>query len=169
MTYEYVTAKCVKCGKTLYFKITKIFLFIRSTTGLGPNVIVCPKCGTEMQTPFREWGQMNLRWRIWYVVLSVVHATVIGLMCALPIVSVYARIYPAGETEQSTVVAMSAGFFALCILLAQTARVLRSLERGADVPETKMKAGLWNWETNFQFFGMLLILLAVAGGAITLI
>lgn len=162
MYYTYITASCPKCRKVLFFKITKIMWLIRVTSGLGPNFVICSSCNTKMMTNNKEWQQMSLAEKLWYVVLSAFYGVIIGFMSSITIGVVIEKMLArtlSTETASLLVVAP----ITLIIFLIQMIRIQTSLARTESNSGSEKIISFWDWETNLQFYGMLWIILAMLG------
>ena len=140
MYYTYITAKCSKCEKALFFKFLKIYWFIRVTSGLGPNYIICSSCNTRMRTATKEWQQMSFTEKSWYLILSIVYGVILGFMSSLPIGialdAIFAYSIPTNLTTSLIVAPIVLVIFAI-----QVARILQSLDRTESKHETEKIVG----------------------------
>jgi branched-subunit amino acid ABC-type transport system permease component len=160
MYYTYVTAACPKCGKALFFKITKLMGFIRVTSGLGPNFVICSSCHTKVMTSNKEWQQMSFAGQLWYLVLSIFYGVMIGFMSSTTIGVASERIF-ARTLSTETAALFVVAPITLIIFLIQMIRIQTSLERTESNQGSEKVINFWDWETNLQFYGMSWIILAV--------
>jgi hypothetical protein len=98
--------------------------------------------------------------KVWYLFLFVIYGFIIGLITTSSMNVVLDRIFNIELPMEMTIF-----LFAVMILGIHLFRVVLSLERTDRVLETEKEAGFWNWETNFQFYGMLWIIFVVVGSA----
>jgi hypothetical protein len=160
MQYTYVTTACSNCNKTLFFKITEIMWFIRVTSGLGPNFVVCSSCNTRMGTTTKEWPQMPVKDKIWYLILSVVYGLVLGFMTSIAVAMVAEKLFARTVSlEQAWLWVLPP--VVLVVFGIQMLRIMRSLERAEDQQGSVETISFWSWETNLQFYGMMWIILVV--------
>jgi hypothetical protein len=164
MEYTYVTTACSNCKKTLFFKITEVMWFIRVTSGLGPNFVVCSSCNTRMGTTTKEWTKMPVKDKIWYVILSVVYGLLLGFITALA-VSVTVQKLSASTVSSDLVGELVVASVTLIVFGIQMLRIMRSIERAEDPQGSSETISFWNWETNLQFYGMMWIILVMLGVA----
>ncbi len=162
MYYTYTTSKCSNCNKTLSFKYLKIYGFIRVTSGLGPNTLICSACNTKMITTNKEWRQMSFAEKCWYVVLSTFYGIMLGFITSVFVGVTVGKIF--GYTLPTNL----AGLFIvapmmLIIFGIQLTRVLLSIERTENNQESVKIVNFWDWETNLQFYGMVWFLLMILG------
>jgi hypothetical protein len=162
MYYTYTTVSCPTCKKTLFVKFLKIYWLIRVTSGLGPNTLICSSCDTKLKTNNKEWVQMSMPEKLWYIVLSIFYGVTIGFMSSITIGIAFEKIFARTlSTEQTGLIIVAPITF--IILLIQTLRVLISIERMEDNKESEKTVSFWDWETNLQVYGGLWIILAVLG------
>jgi hypothetical protein len=162
MYYSYITVSCPTCKKALFFKFLKIYGLIRVTSGLGPNYIICSSCNTKMKTNYKEWSQMSLSEKLWYIALSISYGLILGFMSSITIgVAVEKILVRTLSTEQVGLFVV--GLITLIVLVIQTLRVLISIERMEDKKESEKSVNFWDWETNLQSYGVLWIILSVLG------
>jgi len=160
MQYTYVTTACSNCNKTLFFKITEIMWFIRVTSGLGPNFVICSSCNTRMGTTTKEWTQMSAIEKLWYVILSLFYGLALGFMTSLTVGSVAEKLLARTVSlEQAWLWVVPPVM--LVVFGIQMLRIMRSLERAEDQQGSVETISFWSWETNLQFYGMMWIILVV--------
>ena len=160
MYYTYITAKCSNCNKALFFKILKIYGFIRVTSRLGPNYIICSSCNTRMKTNNKEWAQMSFAEKLWYLVLSIVYGLIIGFMTSLGVGVAAEKIFARTlSTEMAGLLIVAP--ITLIVFLIQMIRIQTSMQRTESNSSSEKTVSFWDWETNLQFYGMSWIILAV--------
>ncbi len=162
MYYTYITVLCPNCKKLLYFKITKLMWFIKVNSGLGPNFIICSYCNTKIMTNNKEWKQMSLAEKLWYVALSIFYGILLGFMSSIVIGLAFEKIFTRSFTNEMAGLLVVAPI-ALIIFLIQIIRIQTSLERSESNNGSEKIVNFWNWETNLQFYGILWIILAMLG------
>jgi hypothetical protein len=162
MQYTYVTTACPNCRRTLFFKITGIMWFIRVTSGLGPNFVICSYCNTRMMTTNKEWPQMSAMEKTWYVILSIVYGLVLGFMTSIVVALAVEKLFRRTFTLEEAWLWVIPPIV-LVVFGIQMLRILLSIERMEDKQENGKTISFWNWETNLQFYGMMWILLVVLG------
>jgi uncharacterized membrane protein YjfL (UPF0719 family) len=145
MVYSFTITKCSNCKKRLFIKILKILFFIRATSGLGPNVLICSSCGAQMKTAYKEWQQMSGGEKLWYALLSLLYGVVIGYTTSI----LFERALSTSQAWLVVGVPM-----ALITVFIQMIRIKRSNERMENQQESKKTVSFWDWETNLQFYGM---------------
>lgn len=164
MYYTYVVAPCPKCKKTLFFKIIKIMWLIRVTSGLGPNFIICSSCNTKIMTNTKEWRQMSLTEKAWYIILSIFYGVIIGFMSLISI-GVMAEKILGHALSTGTLELFVVAPITLIVFLIQMIRIKASLERTESNKGSEKIVNFWDWETNLQFYGMLWIIAVMIGMA----
>lgn len=60
---------CPHCRETMYHQITP-------SSGLGPSKLTCDVTGNAIQLDRREWSDMGLFRRFWYVVISIIYSAI---------------------------------------------------------------------------------------------
>lgn len=162
MHYSYITISCPACHKALAFKFLKIYGFIPVTSGLGPNYLVCSSCGAKMQTNYKEWHQMSLGGKLWYWALSILYGALLGFISSIIIEAVFEKMpAPAISSDLAELITIAAVTF--IILVIQTLRIFISIERIEDNTGSEKSVSFWDWETNFQIYGILWFLLTLFG------
>jgi hypothetical protein len=160
MIYSYIAKHCVNCKRTLYLKILTIYKFVRVNSGLGPNYIICSSCKARNPTGNKEWVQMSLFGKIWYLILSIAYGLMIGLLTSSFINVAVKRLFNFDLPMEMIILICTILIFGI-----QLFRIILSLDRTEKSMETEKEVGYWNWETNLQFYGMIWIFLIVIGGA----
>jgi hypothetical protein len=64
--------KCGRCDQILDHHISGV------STCLGPEALLCPKCGACIATGRSEWASLTTYWRARYVVRTIVYAAFVG-------------------------------------------------------------------------------------------
>lgn len=164
MEYSYITVACPECGKMLFIKITKILGFVRVTSGLGPQTIICSSCNTRMITNFKEWKEMILKEKFWYFFLSITYGTILGWMTSIAVALIVESVLSGSFSVEM------AGLYVvvpitLFILLIQFYRIHTSIRRSNSAAGSEKVVSFWNWETNLQFYGGVWLILSVLGTA----
>jgi hypothetical protein len=144
--------KCPDCQHVLYLKITSIYKYIRVTSGLGPNFVVCSTCNTKLATHHQEWVQMSIFQKAWYLILSVLYGLILGFVVFMP--AYVFRIF-----DLNLAGLLYIGITTFLIFLLQLYRIILSNRRMADNQDSVEIVNFWNWETNLQFYGMTAIIL----------
>jgi len=134
--------------------------FIRINSGLGPNIIICSNCQTKMKTNNKEWQQMPLSEKLWYLILSVFYGVMIGFMTSIVIMVASEKIFKQSVSEGLPWLLIIVPI-ALIIFLIQMIRIELSIGRMEGKKESIKTANFWDWETNLQFYGMAWIFLTL--------
>jgi cytochrome c biogenesis protein CcdA len=162
MYYNYITVSCPTCKKMLFFKFLKIYGFIRVTSGLGPNFIICSSCNTKMQTNYKEWHQMSLAEKLWYLVLSIIYGFILGFISSITIGMAFEKMLAQTLSADLAELIIIASI-TLIVLVIQILRIFISIERIEDNKGSEKSVNFWDWETNLQIYGILWIILTIFG------
>jgi uncharacterized C2H2 Zn-finger protein len=158
--YSYRTLSCPKCGKVIKFGFTK-FALIPVSSGLGPRLVMCPRCQATFESGLEEWVMMKPLRKVRYVILSLVYALSLGFLFAFIAVMIWglmldpeAPVYLVLESPRFLILLLTVGFAVLCV---QTLRVYLSIKRTTE-GLGPFRASFWSWQTNLQFWVMLLMI-----------
>jgi branched-subunit amino acid ABC-type transport system permease component len=120
-----------------------------------------------MMTNGKEWKQMSLAEKLWYVVLSTLYGIMLGFMSSIVIgIAIEKILARTLSTEMAGLLVVVP--ITLIIFLIQMIRIQMSLERSENNNRSEKNVSFWDWETNLQFYGILWIILAMLGATIFL-
>jgi hypothetical protein len=133
------------------------------TSGLGSSACICGHCGGIFISKRREWADMNVFRRLWYIVVSLIYISFVAGLGAYAISELFEACTRQSITE--------ADFFVIVLLLAvllggfQCVRVLWSRQRSEAREPSQVVASFWSVHTNFALLCVLglLGLQAIAG------
>ena len=131
-------------------------------TGLGPAQYICRKCGQPFASRRQEWPQWGGGRRIWYVILSLVYAGVVGfLLMMASAIALSALDLSDSVTKTYSRAALFAG--AAAVVLLQIFRIRVSIRRAA-APPLPLRPGFFGLVANLQLQILLGWLVIFAAG-----
>jgi hypothetical protein len=157
--------KCTNCGTAVDFRIMGV------SSNLGPPVVTCHWCKQVMSSERLEWDDMATRTKVFYVVMSIVYAAVVGLLGGMAVdatvqfIQTGAMRFRYGWSEPAFWIG-AAVYGALTVLL-QIYRVHCSRWRSRTAPGQPIKGFVFNVQTYLQ--GKVLLLVIVVPGILWLV
>lgn len=163
MYFTYQLFRCPNCNRLLFFRILKFLDFIKGYSGLGPSLIRCAKCGTQIDTGNVEWPDMSNKSKIYLCFITIVYSWILGLLSSLVILYLVDIALGLQETtimSNTTMVITSINIGMLFIFL-QLIRIIASILRENDKVNALDQTSFFNLHTNFQGLGMIAVFICM--------
>ena len=156
MIVFYTVHRCPHCNRYI-----DVHFFVG--TALGPPTFECRKCGKPFASRRLEWTHFGTLLRLWYGVVSLIYATVVGFLLLMTTAVAYNAF---GATDAVTNQHSKAALFvgAAAVLALQALRVLASKRRAAAKDLPPFKPGFFGCAVNLQLQILLAWFVVFAAG-----
>jgi uncharacterized C2H2 Zn-finger protein len=162
------TLSCPNCGKIVKLGFFRLFYLLDVRSKLGPPLFRCASCGAVFNSGLEEWAMMSRQRKIRYVLLSVFYALILSVPLSLEtmlLVALFTRanrfVYQQLTSPHFPLWLLS---FGSIVLLIQVLRIWLSLQRTIAEIKQPYLASFWSWQTNLQFWIMLLMVVGILAG-----
>ena len=162
MEFSWRLLNCPGCNKVYNWHIDKLLDKFIATSGLGPQSLKCSSCGVVFSSGLLEWQQMTARGKFRYIYLSIMYSVFLGIGFFMAAGAIFGVIEKNTNLANLSISDFDLILFIFCsspIIVIQILRVMISNSRLEFSQLEPMTVSFWNWQTNLQFYGMVLLLL----------